>query len=257
MALQRLQDYPRLRREIRRVEAGPQAEARAHRRGSAAARAAVAVACRVHVRVVQGLGGEADRMVDLTPLDLVVANQAGQDRQPRRVGRGPAPRPEVVHTEVPDRARAGPPPLSAVLAPRLVQLVEPAAIPVQHEHVTVRGALFDRRVRRDRIALPVGLAPVVEAHGHPPLRCGDGHVGHAEVPDHGPVAAEVVDVRAGSLVHRRPVDPLVPRIVGRKEATRGRIGGRQPDRGRDRRCAGARYEQGPDEGLPGHALARC
>ena len=71
------------------VEVGPQAETLAHRRIAAAGEARGEVPRRPHEGAA-GLGRrEAQGVTDLAGGDLLVAHQAGEDRQPGGVGRGP------------------------------------------------------------------------------------------------------------------------------------------------------------------------
>ena len=51
------------------------------------------------------LDREAERVVDPSPRDVLVAGEPGEDRQPGGVGRRPAGRAQLVRAEVEDRAR--------------------------------------------------------------------------------------------------------------------------------------------------------
>ena len=137
------------------------------RSGSSVARGEVAR--RVHERAPRALGREAQRVVDRAAAHLLVAGQAGQDRQPGGVRRRPAARAQAVRAQAPDRARAGAPAPAAGLRVGGVQLVQPAAVPVHDDHVPVAVGVapaLDRRAPRDRVAAAVGLVRVVERHAH-------------------------------------------------------------------------------------------
>src|SRR5437899_2623189 len=109
VALERDQDDSRLAWEAADVEARLQADAQAHRRQIGVGERARVVAGRVDVRAAGVLDGEAERVVDDAALGLVVAREAGEDRQAGRVGRGPARRPELVRAQAPGRSRPGAP----------------------------------------------------------------------------------------------------------------------------------------------------
>ena len=79
---------------------------------------------------------EAQSVLDLAGDDrLVVANQAGKNRQPGRVSRCPAIRPKLVRLEVENCPRAAMP--ARPHESRVPRLVEPAAIPVNDEDVPI------------------------------------------------------------------------------------------------------------------------
>ena len=151
--LERAEDDLVLRREAADVVARLQPEPRAHGRvGGAAGRGLVAR--RPDVRVGGSRRREADDMVDLARGDLVVADEAREDRKAGRVARRPAERAHRVRAEIPGRARAGGPRRAAALRVRAVQLPEPARVTVDEQHMAVAGrarTAFDRGVRRDRI----------------------------------------------------------------------------------------------------------
>src|SRR5881628_3336766 len=104
-------------------------------------------------RAARPFGGKAKRVVE-----VAVASEAGEDRQARRVGRGPGRRPERVRAQVPDRAGPRSPTRPGLL--RAAELVEAAARLVDDQDVVVRAA-FDLRVRRDRIRALVALVGVL------------------------------------------------------------------------------------------------
>jgi len=93
------------------------------------------------------------------PEDLVVANQAREDRKSGGVGAGPAGRPQGVGVEVEDRAAAR----GRVLpvAPDGEELVEDARPLVDHDRVPVRAAL-DLHVPTERVRDRIALLIVVE-----------------------------------------------------------------------------------------------
>ena len=90
----------------RDVDARLQPHAQAHRRQRRVVGRRRVVARRIDVRAPRARRGEAQRVVDRAARDLVVAREAGEDRQPGRVRRRPAGRAERVRAQVPDRAGA-------------------------------------------------------------------------------------------------------------------------------------------------------
>src|SRR5207248_10231559 len=89
------------------VKAGLEPEAGTHRWQVWIAERAGLVTRRPEVAAVALRDGEADCVADVPGLDLVQPEQAREDRQPGRVGRGPAGRAERVGAEVEDGARPG------------------------------------------------------------------------------------------------------------------------------------------------------
>ena len=181
---------------------------------------------------------EAQGVVDHALLhDLVVADEAGVDRQPGGVGGGPAVGPQGVRAEVEHRARAGLPRRAAALRVGGEQLVELARGVVDHEHVAVavaRRAALDRRVRRDRVRARVALVVVLEAHRHLRLAGADVHerdADRAAVPERAEVGVQLgrrpdarhPGGRAG--VHGAGGDVGVPRVVGREGRAGPPLGG--------------------------------
>ena len=160
VALERDGDHPRVGDRPGEVGVGLEADAQAHRRQRGARRRRREVARRVDVRLA-GLGGrEPERVEDLARGDLVVADEAGQDRQAGGVGARPA----VGRRALEARSHWAPEP--ACQAPLggladVVQLVQAAGVAVDREQVAVRAALDERRVR-DRVRARVGLVGVVE-----------------------------------------------------------------------------------------------
>ena len=119
--------------------------------------------CGVDVRAPRPRGGEPQRVVDDAARDLVIAREAGKNRQAGRVRRRPPGRPHRVRAQVPDRARACRP--AAALRLQRIQLVEPACVLVDQQCVTVagRGApALDVHRLRDRVLPFVGLVGVLE-----------------------------------------------------------------------------------------------
>ena len=144
-------------------------------------------------------------MVDVALAHLAEAQQAGQDRQPGRVGRCPALRAQLVVGQLP--ARAGPGmPLPAAGLTGGECLVQPAGLLVDHDGVPVavgRAAALDLGVATERVAPLVALAGIAELHLHLGVLA----------PDHGDGDA-VVDRR---LAVGRPevrVQPRAGRHVG-------------------------------------------
>ena len=86
---------------------------------------------------VGGLRRHPDGVGDLPRLHLVVAEQAGHDRQAGGVGRRPPGRAQGVGTQVPDRPRSRRRSRRAVVG--VVELVERARGGVDHDGVAVAG----------------------------------------------------------------------------------------------------------------------
>ena len=158
--------------------------------------------------------------------DVLVAGEAGQDRQAGGVGRRPAGRAELVRAEVEDRARAGPP---AAARGRVEgeELVELAAVAVDDQRVPVAvraAAALDRDVRRDRVRALVRLVRVLERDARLRLRAADDRDRDpdrpalpepgAEVGVHVVVDADRRDDPGGVGSDRQLVDALVPRARG-------------------------------------------
>jgi hypothetical protein len=77
-------------------------------------------------------------VVDAAGRGLVVAREAGEDRQAGGVGGGEAIRPQAGRAEVPDHAAVGiPVGLGALLGEGTVELEELAALAVHSQHVPV------------------------------------------------------------------------------------------------------------------------
>ena len=116
---------------------------------------------RIHVARRRARRREPQRVVDRAGGDLVVASEAGQDREAGGVGRGPAGRPQVVGAEVEDRARAGRPAPPAVVRVGGEQLVVGARVAVDHDHVPVAGRAVPPSIGtplRQRVGALVRLA---------------------------------------------------------------------------------------------------
>jgi hypothetical protein len=84
--------------------------------------------------------GEAQGVMDGAGGDLVVAGEAGEDRQAGGVGGGPGVRVLVVGGHIPDGCGGGAPLAAGEMS--IAELIEPAAILFDHEHVTVAVAGF-------------------------------------------------------------------------------------------------------------------
>jgi hypothetical protein len=59
------------------------------------------------VPIPRALRGEPDGVADRSRLDLVEPNQAGEDGETRRIGRGPSVGPKRVGRQVEDRSAPG------------------------------------------------------------------------------------------------------------------------------------------------------
>ena len=119
-------------------------------------------------RGVRRLGRHADGMGDAAREHLVVAHEAGQDGQTRRVGRRPTAGPQGVGVEVPDGPRAGGGSRRAVGG--VVELVEGARARVDHEGVAVARRLrptLNRRVGPEGVGPRIALVGVLEGRRSP------------------------------------------------------------------------------------------
>src|SRR5512132_601263 len=120
----------------------------------------------------------------MTGRRLVVADQAGEDRQAGGVGRGEGVGAKRGRAQVPDDAYVSVPmglrPLSSKGATELVEL---AAGAVHGEHVAVAvGGLpaLDQRLERDAVGAVVGLVAIGgEVHLGPLLALADDGIGKA------------------------------------------------------------------------------
>src|SRR5690349_7612944 len=105
-------------------------------------------------------------MVDRVLLSgFVVANESGEDRQSRRVGRRPTRGAKRVRAKVEHGAGPGVPARAAVLRIGRIQLIQLPRVDVDDEYVPIAaraGSAFDRRVGRDWIRTRVALISVVE-----------------------------------------------------------------------------------------------
>ena len=201
--------------------------------------------CRIDVRAPRALHREAQRVVDASGRRVAApAREAGEDRQPRGVGRRPAGRPQRVRAQVPDGAGPGRP--AAALLVQCVELVEPAGIAVDDQRVTVAFVemprrAFDRHTGRDRVRALVALVGVVERHlrlrrrlaVHDDVRDADPRAvpeARAEVGVHGAADADRRDHRCRVGGDRQLVDRRVPDARRRKDRAaaelRRRRGGR-------------------------------
>src|SRR6185436_20569513 len=169
-------------------------------------------------RAVRRADGDPERVPDWTTHRLIVADEAGKNREPRRVRRGPALRTPDVGREIEHRAGVGFPALRAAVPPRGEELVQAPAIAIDDEQVAIaarpaaRRAAFDeaglcRRGRRDRISGLTGEATVAlvairdEGHRDARLAAADADVWNAvrrrsEVRMRRARPADEVDVRA-------------------------------------------------------------
>ena len=161
IALQGRGDHRRLAGEGGGVVGGLEPETQPHRRGVGRVRIAGAVGGGADPGVAGRFERDPHRVVDHTRLDLVEAEEAGEDRQAGGVGRGEPDRAQAGVGEVPDRAA-----LRLPLSPPregAVELVEQASRLVVGDHVTVlvapRAAL-DRRRQGDPVLALVGLGSV-------------------------------------------------------------------------------------------------
>src|ERR1044072_36985 len=109
VALQRFGYDPGAAAEAAEAVAGLEAQPHSHRRGAGAGCVAGAVGGGVDPGVAGALEGDPDRVVEAAVGDLVVADEAGEDRQPGGVGRGPGVRPQGARAQVPADAGVGVP----------------------------------------------------------------------------------------------------------------------------------------------------
>ena len=189
--------------------------------------------------VAGGVEGDPDRVLDAPGADLVVADQAGEDRQPGCVGRGVAVGAQRRRAQVPDHARVGLPALRMPVGEGAVELVELAPGSVIGEHVAIAvgaAASLDRRAERDPVLAVVGLRSV---GGEPnldlALALADHSIGEpvlarrAEVGmEHvAAVGVDVGDDLVRARVDGRVGDVLVPgTLVGERSRRRPGLGAR-------------------------------
>ena len=244
VGLEALQDDPGRAVVAAQVEGRLQPEPGAHRRDVRIGGGAGLVGGRADVAALGGGHGEPQRVVDVAGQHLVAADQAGQDRQPGGVGRGPAGRPERVRVQVEHRAGLRGP--AAAAAGRPVQLVQ-VAVAGGDQHVRVAAGL-DPGARRDRVRARVALVAVGGepdrhlrlAGRHHAVRDAVGRV-RAEVRVQEPAAADAGDPGRRARADRGVRDVAPPRVVGREQRAAG-------DAGRSARVARHRQRQpaGPD-----------
>lgn len=113
VALERPEDRARLVPVAAGPEGAPEPQPQAHRRERRVGGARREVARGVDVGGLGAADGEAQFVADRARADLVVAGEAREDRQRRRVGRGPAGRAPAVGAEVPAGAGRRAPPSPA------------------------------------------------------------------------------------------------------------------------------------------------
>ena len=189
---------------------GLETETQAHRRQVGVGAAAGVVGRRVDVGPLRRVDGEAQGVVDLPFLHLVVAHEAGKHRQAGRVGRGPAVGTQGVGAQVEHGARAGRPALTAGVG--VEELVEQEVVGVEDQHVAVAGRVgpaLDGRVGRDGIGAGVALVGVVEGDGDLGLRGAHDDVGDAvrsAVPDGAEVGVQACPRRRCERCSRRSWD---------------------------------------------------
>ena len=197
------------------------------------------------VGAARPLEGDADRVVDEPGRDLVVADEPGQDRQARRVGRGPAVGAlRQVLPELEDARLVGLPRLAVLRREGAVELDQPARfvgvvrVLLEDEHVAVAvgaPAALDPRLARDRMRPGVALVGIrLELHLHALLVGGhdlerDAVVRvRAEVGVKGVAAVgeDPVDHRLGVLGLVETRDVLVERVGLRQDLAAAGLGRR-------------------------------
>ncbi len=204
-----------MRRVARDIKGRLQAEARPHRWDMRCARIVRRqVSCRPDIAV--GIrSGETDGVADLPAQDFLIAHQARQDRQTRRVRGGPGVRAQGVRVQVPDRAGAGVPAPARIT--RIVELIQGAGAAVHDQDVMVT-AVLDPGIAGDRIGPRVRFIQIIK---------GDGHLGRPRADDviRNPDRAAIP--RAGAKIHVKAcvppdrIDPLVRARVNWKGIDRG------------------------------------
>ena len=114
---------------------------------------------RPHVAVPRALHREADGVPNGPRLNLVVANQPGEDREARRISGRPPVGAQRVRSQVEDGAAPG---RGATAVPVSVeQLVQRAGVAVDHEGVAIRASL-DGGSAVEGVGHAVALARVLE-----------------------------------------------------------------------------------------------
>ena len=127
------------------------------RRRAPIGRAPAVVPCgvrrRPHVSIRRPCG-EAKRMRDLGgAVDVLIAHEAGKDREPGSVSGCPGVRPPAVDAQIEDRARAGIPSSSCRIPARREELVEHRAIAIDDEEMSIAGRATARNVTFDKVRL--------------------------------------------------------------------------------------------------------
>ncbi len=159
------------------------------------------------------LEGDPDCVADVAAVNLAVAHQPGEDRQPRGVCGRPAVVAEPRRAQVEAGRRAGVPALT-VSADVVggVHLEQVAPVALEHQHVAV-GTVLDRRVGGNRRTPEVALVRIArDIDPDPSLAGTDGGVGD-------PVGTVAAEVGVDHLVAAQAGDPgdvvARPRIDGR------------------------------------------
>lgn len=109
-------------------------------------------------------GGKPERMVHLPRCNLIIPNQPRQNRQPRRIGAGPAIGPQSVAVQIKNSPRAGvPAPIRLrVSRPHFIKI---AICRINNQHVPVSGAAwpaFNGGVGGDGIRARVAFPRIIK-----------------------------------------------------------------------------------------------
>ena len=142
---ERLEQDAGLPGEARDVVVGSQPEPQPHRWQIGIGAAGGEVGGRVDVAALGAGERDAHGVVDAPGLHLLAAHQAGEDRQPGGVGRGPAVGPPGVRAQVERGAVGGVP--AATVAARLPELVQPTRALLHHDRGDDRYPLRSARRR--------------------------------------------------------------------------------------------------------------
>ena len=154
-----------------------------HRRQVAVGERRGEVARRVDERAPGPRDGDPQGVVDRAVTELLVAREAGEDRQAGGVGGGPAGRPQPVREQAPGGSGAGSPARAALERIGREELPQPAAVAVDDEDVAVAvaaRAALDAGAGRERVRPAVRFVGVVEGDGDASLRSRDDVDGDAD-----------------------------------------------------------------------------
>jgi len=200
-------------REAGDIEAGFQSEARSHGRILSAGERRCIVARGPHEGFAGLRNREAQGMANLARGDLVIAEQARENRQTGRIGRSPTGWTEIIQQEIEDRTGISLPARTLRKCP--VKLVENAVVGIDGDGVAIavaRAAALNGRSQRHRVRTCIAFVPIQKCcrilglgSGHSDEWNADGPAipnACSEVSVHGARRADRVDVGGGVRGYR-------------------------------------------------------